>query len=57
LAKDHAYTTLDGLRGVAAISVVIFHYSENLGWQLLPNAYLARRLLLLAERICHRPRL
>lgn len=41
LAKDHAFSALDGLRGVAAISIVVFHYSQNLGWELLPNAYLA----------------
>ncbi|GGF17222.1 acyltransferase [Aliidongia dinghuensis] len=32
---------LDGLRGVAAISVVIFHYSGHLGYRLLPHASLA----------------
>src|ERR1700722_3197255 len=41
LAKDHGFSALDGLRGVAAISIVVFHYSQNLGWELLPNAYLA----------------
>jgi peptidoglycan/LPS O-acetylase OafA/YrhL len=37
----HVFVTLDGLRGVAAITVVIFHYSIHLGHPLLPNAYLA----------------
>ena len=35
------FTYLDALRGVAAISVVIYHCSINLGVRFFPNAFLA----------------
>jgi peptidoglycan/LPS O-acetylase OafA/YrhL len=39
----HNYTTLDGLRGIAAIAVVAFHLSDK---RLAPNGYLAVDLFL-----------
>ena len=40
-ARGHMFSMLDGRRGVAAVIVVLFHYSWFLGWQIVPNAYLA----------------
>lgn len=41
-SKDHAFAALDGLRGVAALSVVVFHFSVTPARaHFLPSAYLA----------------
>jgi peptidoglycan/LPS O-acetylase OafA/YrhL len=37
----HTYKTLDALRGIAALAVVIFHSKRLLGWSALPSGYLA----------------
>ncbi len=37
----HAYKTLDALRGVAALAVVVFHAKRLLGWSAIPSGYLA----------------
>jgi len=37
----HVFTTLDFLRGIAAIAVVCFHYSQSISVLLLPHAFLA----------------
>ncbi|MEZ2345444.1 acyltransferase family protein [Terriglobus sp. RCC_193] len=37
----HTFATLDGLRGVAAIAVVLFHYPALVGRQIVPQGYLA----------------
>jgi len=37
----HNFLALDALRGVAAIAVMLYHFSPYLGTQLLPRAYLA----------------
>lgn len=37
----HSFATLDGLRGVAAIAVVLFHYPSLVGRQIVPQGYLA----------------
>lgn len=37
----HTYKTLDALRGVAALAVVVFHAKRLLGWSALPSGYLA----------------
>ena len=39
--EKHVFLMLDALRGIAAISIVVFHYSLNLEHQLLPNSFLA----------------
>jgi len=42
MERSHTFSTLDGLRGVAAIAVVAFHYQHLFGSSfLLPHAYLA----------------
>lgn len=35
------YNTLDALRGIAALAVVIFHAKRLLGWDAVPGGYLA----------------
>ena len=40
-ATKHSFLALDGLRGVAAIAVMVYHFSPFLGAQLFPQAYLA----------------
>ncbi len=35
------YRTLDALRGIAALAVVIFHAKRLLGWDAIPSGYLA----------------
>jgi len=40
-ANSHSFTTLDGLRGVAATAVVLFHCPSLIGMQLVPHGYLA----------------
>jgi peptidoglycan/LPS O-acetylase OafA/YrhL len=37
----HQFATLDGLRGAAALAVMILHYQSQLGGVLLPHSYLA----------------
>lgn len=39
--KAHAFVTLDGLRGLAAAAVVLFHTPELFGGALFPGGYLA----------------
>ena len=39
--KPHVFATLDGLRGVAAIAVILFHLPGMLGPVRLPHGYLA----------------
>lgn len=39
--KGHAFVTLDGLRGLAAAAVVLFHVPELFGLALFPSGYLA----------------
>jgi peptidoglycan/LPS O-acetylase OafA/YrhL len=41
-AREHArFTALDGMRGVAAIAVVLFHIGRAFGTDLFPKGYLA----------------
>lgn len=47
MASAHAYKTLDGMRGVAAIAVVLFHAEDLLGPMPAPVGYLAGDLFFL----------
>lgn len=40
-SEKHVFQTLDGLRGLAAIAVVIYHFPEVMGSLKMPLAYLA----------------
>jgi hypothetical protein len=53
LEQDKHYAALDGLRGFAAVSVVIFHIGHWLDMpSLAANAGLAVDVFLLPQRLC-----
>jgi peptidoglycan/LPS O-acetylase OafA/YrhL len=54
LSKTTHYATLDGMRGIAAIAVVMFHAKAYFGTIYPHNAYLAVDLFFCLERICDR---
>lgn len=39
--SKHVYRTLDGLRGIAALAIVMFHTQSAWGVRVMPHAYLA----------------
>ncbi|SFG20132.1 Peptidoglycan/LPS O-acetylase OafA/YrhL, contains acyltransferase and SGNH-hydrolase domains [Novosphingobium sp. CF614] len=49
--EKHLFATLDGLRGIAALAVVTFHYRHMLGPLVFPSAYLAVDLFFMISGI------
>ncbi len=53
MAQNDRYVALDRLRGVAALTVLLFHANEHFAGLFLPDSgYLAVDLILSVERFC-----
>ncbi|WBO20852.1 acyltransferase family protein [Sphingomonas abietis] len=50
-SRTHNFATLDGLRGIAALAVVTFHYQDMLGPFVFRSAYLAVDLFFLMSGV------